>query len=327
MVITLPFQAGSHNGPRLINLNTDIPQVLELLELSFGESMDEEGRRLLSGNAAIANSPAFLWRLSPAATKLSLSYVWEENGRIIGNVTLLGTRQPGRFLVVNVAVHPDHRRRGIARLLMRAVMDMVRTRNGRQILLQVVKLNTPALELYRSLRFTQLGSMTNWHTPMSRLRQVSVTAESQPVIRELARSEWLAAFELDQAALATDLNWPEPPPSDLYQKGLWRQLSDFLNGMQSETWVITNGQNRPVGLGSIWSQWGKSHQLTLRVHPLWKGQLERPLFAKLLRRLRYLPNRNVQIDHPDDDEVMNNLLKETNFQPRRTLTHMRLDLY
>jgi hypothetical protein len=54
--------------------------------------------------------------------------------------------------------------------------------------------------------------------------------------------------------------------------------------------------------------------------------LERPLLAKLMRRLQYLPRRNVQIDHPDDDELVNSLLQEANFQPRRTLTHMRLDL-
>lgn len=328
MIITIPAQAQAHSGPRLINLNTDIPQVLELLELSFGESMDEEGRRLLAGQSGMAQAPAVFWRLSPAASRLALSYVWEENGRIIGNVTLLNTQQAGRYLIVNVAVHPNHRRRGIARMLMQGVLNMVRERGGYQILLQVVKTNTPAIDLYKSLRFVTLGSMTNWHSTAARVRQLAVPADknSNNFIRELRGGEWLDAFELDQTALHPDLNWPETLPHDVYRKGFWRRLTDFLNGCQSEAWTITDANGRLTALASIWMQWGKSHQFTMRVHPNWRGSLERPLLAKLLRRLQYLPRRNVQIEHPDDDELMNQLLQEANFQSRRTLTHMRLDL-
>ena len=71
---------------------------------------------------------------------------------------------------------------------------------------------------------------------------------------------------------------------------------------------------------------GRSHLLTLRVHPDTAGRLERPLLAKLVRRLQYLPRRNVRIDHPDNDSVAGALLSEANFTVQRTLTHMRLDL-
>jgi hypothetical protein len=76
----------------------------------------------------------------------------------------------------------------------------------------------------------------------------------------------------------------------------------------------------------IWSEWGRPHQIALRVHPAWKGQLERPLLAKAIRRINYLSPRIVRIDHPDDDELTNQLLQAANFQPRRTLTHMSLDI-
>jgi hypothetical protein len=66
--------------------------------------------------------------------------------------------------------------------------------------------------------------------------------------------------------------------------------------------------------------------MALRIHPAWRGQLERPLLAKAIRRISYLSTRNVRIDHPDDDQLTDQLLQEANFQPRRTLTHMSLDL-
>jgi hypothetical protein len=64
----------------------------------------------------------------------------------------------------------------------------------------------------------------------------------------------------------------------------------------------------------------------MRVHPEWKGEVERPLLAKLLRRLRYLPNRRIRIDHPAGDEMTNALLQNAGLRARRTLTTMRLEL-
>lgn len=327
MVITVPTQDRRRNGPRAINLNKDIPQILELLERVFGASIDLDSRQLLTGGAHLGQQPAFLWRLSPAASRLALGYVWEEDGRIIGNATVLTTETAGRYLVVNVAVHPNYRRQGIARTLMHSVANLVRSRNGREILLQVVKENVAARELYRSLGYTTLGSVTSWYAPSSRLRPLDLSDNgSSPFIREMRPQEWRAAYRLDQMSLHPDLNWPEQLPPDAYKKGFWRRLANFFSGRQMETWVTANSQGQLVGLGSILSEWGRSHQAVIRIHPAWQGRLERPLLAKLIRRFYYLPRRNVRIDHPDEDQVMNELLTAANFQPRRTLTHMRLDI-
>jgi ribosomal protein S18 acetylase RimI-like enzyme len=327
MLITAPSQDQSKNGPRPINLNSDIPGILKLLELVFGASMDAAGRQMFTGTAHLAQSPAILWRLSPAAGKLSLGFIWQENGRIVGNVTVLPTNTPGRYLVVNVAVHPDFRRQNIARLLMEQVDNLVRQRQGNQILLQVVKQNEAALNLYNSLNYTTIGSQTRWVASSSRLRRLDLNqAKVAPPIRELKRREWQAAFALDQQVLHDDLNWPEKLKPDAYKTGFWLKAVDFLNGRHKEVWVTSEAQNQLTGLATLSSEWGRSHRAAVRVHPSWQGQLERPLLAKLIRRLHYLPRRSVHIEHPDDDELMNALLQEANFQPRRTLTHMRLDL-
>jgi GNAT superfamily N-acetyltransferase len=328
MIVTAPSQDQSKNGPRPINLNTDIPQVLKLLETVFGMALDEEGRRIFTGSGNIGQQPAILWRLSPAASKLATGFVWEHDGRIIGNVTILTTKTPGRYLVVNVAVHPDHRRRGIGRMLMENTARLVRARQGKQILLQVVKSNTAAIALYQNLHYQTLGSMTTWFLPVSRLRQLEPAhiGERAVDIRELKKNEWQQAFKFDQLCLHPDLNWPELLPPDAYKTGFGVRLANFLNGRQTETWVTTDEQNQLIGLANILSEWGRTHAVTIRVHPGWRGRLERPLLAKVIRRLQYLPHRNVRIDHPDDDELITDLLQESNFQPRRTLTHMRLDL-
>lgn len=339
MIVTAPLHDQSnHDGPRLINLNRDVPQVMKLLELVFGGTLDAEGQRLLSDSTRASQGPAFLWRLNPAASKLALGFVWEVNGRIVGNVTLLITKTEGRYQVVNVAVHPDFRRRGIARGLMQQVTDMVRQRNGREILLQVDKNNYSAIALYQSLGYEGLGSMTNWQTAVSRLRAIPPTlkpvsgteqsAKTAPTlrIRDLRRAEWAAAYALDRASLPADLNWPELPPPDFYKTSWWGQAVNYVSGRRAESWVAATPQDELVGLVHIFSEWGQPHIAQVRIHPAWRGQLERPLTAKMVRRLQDMPRRNIRLEHPDEDISMNDLLREANFTPRRTLTHMRLTL-
>lgn len=323
MVITAPSIEQPGNGPRPINLNKDIPQVLSLLRLAFGESLDAEGQRILQGQTAVTGQPAIFYRLNPMASRLSRGFVWEQDGQIIGNVTLLNTSVNGRFLIVNVAVHPDYRRQGIARLLMKATTDHVRQQNGREILLQVDKDNQHAIDLYADLGYATVGTMITWVASAGRAHPLQ--SHANIAIRKLRGNEGQAAYELDILALPPNLNWPEPIPKDTYQSGFWKRFSNFINARSHESWITTNGRYL-TGSVSIWSEWGRAHQLTLRVHPQWKGELERPLLAQMLRQLPYIPRRNVRIDHPHDDELTTALLTEANFKPKRTLTHMHTNL-
>ncbi len=163
---------------------------------------------------------------------------------------------------------------------------------------------------------------------MSRVRGIpaSIGLDSPLPIRELRGSEWQPAYELDRLALPTNLNWPEPLAYDAYKKGIVRWIGNFLNGRQAETWVTRDSQNNLTGIAQILSEWGRFHTIHLRIHPQWRGMVERPLLAKVTRRLKYLPPRNIRLDHIDDHEEMGDLLHAANFDPRRTLTHMKLTL-
>lgn len=328
MVIPVPARSHGRSGPRPINLNRDVPQVLALLESVFGRNL-VSGRGRRSGVGSEQDwQPALMWRLNPGVGKLSLGYVWEEDDKIVGNATVLKTASSHRYLVVNVAVHPDFRRRGIARLLMAEVTEMVRGRQGREISLQVEKENSEALGLYRSLRYHEIGTVTTWGVSASRLREIPATTADlgEPHIRELRRREWREAYDLDTTAQSPDLNWPEALQVDAYRSGFWRNLNRFLSGIRTETWVIADDEERLMGLGNIRGELTRPYTASVRVHANGRGLLERPLLAKIIRRLRHMPDRDVRFEHVDDDEQMSQLLLEARFQPRRTLTHMRLTL-
>ncbi|MCA9934491.1 MAG: GNAT family N-acetyltransferase [Ardenticatenaceae bacterium] len=326
MVITVPAPQWPPNGPRPINLKQDIPQVADLLELAFGEKLDSEGRRAIRHSPN--GNPAFLWRLGSQQSRLPPGYVWQENGRIIGNVTLIATKIPGRHIIANVAVHPDYRRRGIARTLMQSVLEQVRARHGNVVVLQVVKDNASAIQLYEDLRFLKVGTMTEWRSTISRLQSLPDNRSdgAKTAVTPLRKQQWQAAYRLDTTSQHPDLTWPEPISPEYYRWKLWGAMNDFLYSRFRETWATTTSAGQLAGLATISAEWGRPYFLSLRIHPNWRGHLERPLLAKLIRRLQSMTRRNIIIHHMDNDDITNQLLEEARFTPRRTLTHMRLDI-
>ena len=324
MAISIQTTYG-RDGLRPIDIVRDGPQIVDLLRLVFGETLDSP-ESVLAGAGNPIND--FLFRFAPSASRLSSGVVWQQDGRIVGNATLLTTRSWDRYLVANVAVHPSFRRGGIARALMNAITADVKNRGGRVILLQVVKEIDPAIRLYESLAYYPIGNMTTWFATAGRVRQIEpdYSPDLDVDVELLPKRRWQEAYTLDAGRVHPDLNWPEPLRPDAYRQTLWQGAVQFMNGQQRESWVSYGHLDELAGLVHIASEWGRSHLVSLRVDAQHAGRLERPLLAKAIRRLRYLPRRNVRIDHPEDDEATSRLLREANFSAQRTLTHMRLDL-
>lgn len=326
----LSFESQAAHGLRPMNLSRDLPQIVELLTVAFRPALRAEGR----GAAAtqLSANPGWVARWQQWRQGVVPGFVWEEHGRIVGNVSLLPTRVLGRFIVANVAVHPDFRRRGIARALMEAVLDTVESHGAHVVVLQVRHDNDGAIRLYRSLGFHVVGSMTSWEASYAQVRllplEVSGRYPDQTgpfYIRPLRSSEWRAAWDLDRRSLAADLNWPDPLEPDAYRRDFRRRVDGLFSGRRQENWLALTPGDELAGVASILSEWGRAHTLSLRVPDSWRGKAERPLLAKLLRRLQYLPRRHVRLEHPAGETFVTDLLCEANFSARRTLTVMRYD--
>jgi ribosomal-protein-alanine N-acetyltransferase len=59
--------------------------------------------------------------------------------------------------LIHIATHPDERRKGAARALMRTLIGHAVERRSRLVLLEVRRTNRPAIRLYRSLGFSAMG--------------------------------------------------------------------------------------------------------------------------------------------------------------------------
>lgn len=69
----------------------------------------------------------------------------------------------GEADMMNVAVHPEHRRRGIARMLINSLTDALAKQGVHSLALEVRASNAPAIALYEQLGFSQVGRRPNYY--------------------------------------------------------------------------------------------------------------------------------------------------------------------
>lgn len=143
---------------RPLNVQRDLPAVADLIKTAFDRRLDAEGHSLIRHMREAARDPRFLrWAARQGEVPgMPLSgYVWEEEGRIVGNVSLIpmGNRRRRVYLIANVAVHPARRRQGIARALMERALEHAQQRRARAVWLQVDADNEGAIRLYEALHF------------------------------------------------------------------------------------------------------------------------------------------------------------------------------
>ena len=69
----------------------------------------------------------------------------------------------GETDVMNIAVHPDWRRRGIAQSLIECLVVELKNRGSEALMLEVRASNGPAISLYEKLGFRQVGRRPNYY--------------------------------------------------------------------------------------------------------------------------------------------------------------------
>ena len=92
---------------------------------------------------------------------LSCWLVAEENGVVtgyVGSQTVIDESD-----MMNVAVHPDHRRKGIAEALILALSADLKERQNQCLTLEVRASNATAIALYEKTGFAEVGRRKNYY--------------------------------------------------------------------------------------------------------------------------------------------------------------------
>ena len=94
-------------------------------------------------------------------SRLSYWLVAVENGQVLGYI---GSQSVlGESDMMNVAVHPDFRRKGIAEALVNALVEALKEQGSHCLTLEVRASNDPARALYEKLGFTHIGTRKNYY--------------------------------------------------------------------------------------------------------------------------------------------------------------------
>ncbi len=92
---------------------------------------------------------------------ISLWLVAVEDGKLLGYVGSQSVM--GEADMMNVAVDPESRRRGIGRKLVEALVQALKDRQVNSLTLEVRASNEPAKALYEQLGFLQIGRRPNYY--------------------------------------------------------------------------------------------------------------------------------------------------------------------
>ncbi len=321
------------SGIRPVHLRSDLAGIAELIELCFGSTMDDAGwaavreMRLVSQS----NSLSLLFHgLDRLMGGLEQGFVWIEDNRLVGNVSVSPANYPRSmgvgYIIANVAVHPDYRRHGLAHTLMLASLDLIRRKGGEFAVLQVDATNDVARHLYSTLGFREERTFIRWNRsshirPPQRLGQMPFMTLRQP-------NEWRSEYELAQLVRPHQrggLGWLRPTNPVFFRPSLLRTLSGWAAGHNEEHWIVHDEHDsRIVGSLRITMTFGGADRFELLVHPSRQEQLEEPLLNYALRRLDG-HRRPLSMEHPADDAVTTSVLERYMFEARYRLVHMRCD--
>lgn len=65
--------------------------------------------------------------------------------------------------ILNIATHPDHRRRGYGKIVMDSILELARERSISFVTLEVRESNAAAIGLYESLGFYEVGRLKGYY--------------------------------------------------------------------------------------------------------------------------------------------------------------------
>ena len=309
-----------HKQIRLLNPRRDLSRVADLIELCFAETLDPDGQRYIRRMREAGQNSGRGW-LNPTIFRLNMAaegLVWQEKGAIIGNISLIPFASLGRpiYLIANVAVHPDHRRKGIARALTHAALEWTAKRSVRSVWLQVRDNNHPAVHLYGSIGFVERARRTTWIRLPS---EVKGEAPSGTRIVQHRPKHWKSQRKWLRQNYPDELFWYWPTSPSAFRPGILGLIVRLFQETQLRQWgVEQSGQLRGILSWKTTSSFAdqlwlaappESEEIVLQTllpYIEWRGRAQRPL----------------SIDYPVDRAAKT--LRETGFRPNHTLVWMKI---
>lgn len=320
--ITAPIQITADKHLRPLNILHDLPQVADLIELCFASTMDDDGQSYLQQMRRASRDSSFLHWASSAAESASLplsGFIWEEDGKIIGNVSLVPYFHKSRkiALIANVATHPNYRRRGIGRALTERAMQQARLKGAKEIWLHVRDDNPTAIKIYADLGFIERARRTTYHARPDPLLPLS---ENDVIIAGRHASYWPQQHEWLDCLHPPELTWYSRWNWDALGTGFKNWLYRFFVEFDLRQWAAVRNEELLATL--TWLPGSRPMDaLWAATQPDGDGAGLRSVLEAARREL--IHQRQLKLEYPTGLAV--EAIRSAGFQPQRTLIWMRAE--
>lgn len=322
------------DGLRPVDLRKDLRPLADLIEMVFAESMDSGGRSAIREMRYLSHMGyglKLISRMNDLALGISLGFVYIKDGRLVGNVSVYPAGYPKAmgetWILANVAVHPDYQRLGIAHSLVGETLEMIRERGGARVLLQVNCDNVAAQRLYERHGFIYERAWRIWGR--SGFVRSPASADSSRRVHRLRRSERVAAHTLAQEARPNELGglgWLKPVRRVDFFTPRWKQLLQFVSLSGMERFVIRDEDGRGILALCLLESAMSFSNVRGWLFTAQQTERDRLVAAMLYHVVSRYDRSTIHFEHPQDDEVVNDVFKRHRFKVKRELWHMRLEL-
>lgn len=307
---------------RPLNIVRDLPSVADLVEKCFADTMDADGRNYIQQMRHAGQDNVFLRWAGNAVETVSMplsGYVWEENGEIIGNVSLIPHRRARKkyYLIANVAVRSEYRKRGIGRALTRAAMDHAILHRADETWLQVRDDNPVAIGLYLSMGFVELARRKSWQAEPDRN---NVAGDQGMVVTKRSAGDWTVQETWLRRHYPDVINWYQPLPWNALRPGIGPAIYRFMSDFEVRHWVA-RVNNLPAAIVSWQAMAGRNNRVWISI----PQEGNEDTLTGLLQHVRHALawREKINLDFPAG--MYQEAIESAGFHPVRTLIWMKSD--
>ncbi len=319
-------QTASNPSLRRVRLRHDLGAIADLIEMSFGPSMDSGGRAAVREMRSLSRTGPLLWLLAGLDRNIramSRGFVWVDSttGRLVGNVSIYDANYDNIWVVANVAVHPDVRRQGIATEMMEATLDLAEQRAVSAVILQVEADNFGARTLYERLGFNEQRIFTTWRRRFYLERPQPLP--DMPHITFRSGHEWKPEYALAQQLRPQGrggLGWLRPTRPASFRKSLLGHLLSGFSFRRQQRWVIRDERQVVAAMSMEHTFGARFSRVDLLVQPEYR-QYHDALVNFAIRHIADM-GRSMMVEHPADDQYATTIFEAYEFEATRQLVHM-----
>jgi ribosomal protein S18 acetylase RimI-like enzyme len=323
MMAEIAISSSSGEHLRRLDMRHDLAKVADLVELCFFDTLDPEGRQYLNEMRRAAQSATmmrFASSLIDDSPVLPSGYVWEENGQLVGNLSLIPISVQGKkgYMIANVATHPDYRGRGIATALTVTAVRHAQERGASTVWLQVRDDNPRAIHIYEANGFVERLRRTNWYSGPNYpvvLTPTGVRVTKRQTAHWASQRKWLAAN------YPIDLAWNIPIDWNLFRPDALGMIYRAFSLENLHHWSVERA-GELKGVLSWKHSTGYTDTLWLAVPEQIDEEGILALFITARNAIR--KEQPLSLNFPAGAAV--ELLKQAGFYSHQTLIWMSIDL-